>query len=1031
MAVFLLFSLAVAGPAMAHHELHTGVGSYGDGRIPGEPDFERVAGATWRYLPGIHEYEYNQRREPPVYYHYHAPTVTSPNDVAYTTEAGGAATKLPESELEPVCRTNGHRIVVVYTHRLTQTAPTPTATLRSVIRRMNWKIADQSNLSSSGSRIVRMVVDCDEGGNISVYNVATSSDSPQVIRAAVEEQLFGDPNGPELGLRYLLFDTEVGNFAGLLKDSAKSTDSTQTSFTLDAFVWQGSAEKQTSIHELFHTFGATQSQATVQAPFSGYPSGHCIDGIDVMCYYDGGTYQGETFSETRCPEAEGYATPTGLPIDCGNDTYFDAAPLSDSWLAENWNVAGPENPFLVALPKAASESPSSVGATSAVLEGSLNPEGYNVKYWFDYGPTEAYGSSTAPESVTFGSSTRTVNAAVNGLSPSLTYHFRLAAESDSGVVYGKDMAFAALPTAHVVSATGRADGITTSGATVHGSINPEGIGTTYVFDYGPTTSYGAKAPVTPKSAGSGTTTLEVSEQIEGLAAGTTYHYRLTANTGEYAVSGADRVFSTPSLPSATTQGFTGLKAREATLTGSVNPEESGTSYYFEYGPTTAYGSSIPPSAKWVGIAAANIEVSQRASLLVEGTTYHYRLVAVNEAGTAHGSDKTFTTLRRPKATTENATAVKATQVALNGVINPEGSTTSYYFEYGPTTSYGSKIPTSPKAAGSGTSNVAVSETLSGLTEHSTYHYRLVAESQAATTKGKDLTVTTPFAQSGEITEYSIPKSSCPNQIAAGPDGNLWFTEFCKGTIARFTPNGSLNEYSAGVGNPTAITQGPDGNMWFTGGSLTNARVGRITTAGVVTNYAIGASGQPLGIVTGPDGNLWFSTNTRKVGKITPAGVVTEYNSLASGHHSADIVSGPDGNLWVADGTSVWRVTTQGVGTQISVPNGNIVRGLAVGPGGKIWFTVQTSAVVGTIDPGSGAVTEYSLPDEPAQRIAAGPDGNLWITLYKRIGRVTTSGTTTEYTLANGKFPAWITVGPDGNMWFTINEENAKIGKITP
>ena len=95
----------------------------------------------------------------------------------------------------------------------------------------------------------------------------------------------------------------------------------------------------------------------------------------------------------------------------------------------------------------------------------------------------------------------------------------------------------------------------------------------------------------------------------------------------------------------------------------------------------------------------------------------------------------------PTATTEAAIAVSYEQATLKGTVNPEGSATTYYFEYGTTETYGTQIPVSPESVGSGTSNVAVSQTPAGLSQSTTYHFRVVAEGEA-TTKGEDLTFTT-------------------------------------------------------------------------------------------------------------------------------------------------------------------------------------------------------------------------------------------------------------------------------------------------
>ena len=71
----------------------------------------------------------------------------------------------------------------------------------------------------------------------------------------------------------------------------------------------------------------------------------------------------------------------------------------------------------------------------------------------------------------------------------------------------------------------------------------------------------------------------------------------------------------------------------------------------------------------------------------------------------------------------------------------------------------------------------------------------------------------------------------PNRIAAGPDGNLWFTESANpGRIGRITPTGTIDEFAAGLtpnSAPVGIAAGPDANLWFT----ENANPGRIGKIG--------------------------------------------------------------------------------------------------------------------------------------------------------------------------------------------------------
>ncbi|MBV9416249.1 MAG: fibronectin type III domain-containing protein [Solirubrobacterales bacterium] len=102
----------------------------------------------------------------------------------------------------------------------------------------------------------------------------------------------------------------------------------------------------------------------------------------------------------------------------------------------------------------------------------------------------------------------------------------------------------------------------------------------------------------------------------------------------------------------------------------------------------------------------------------------------------------------PTAATGSPSNVTQSSATVNGTVNPNGQTTSYYFRYGTTTSYG--LQTSPAGAGNGTGTVAVHATFFGLTENTTYHYQLVAHSAAGTTTGADQTLTTTSTPSQTV-----------------------------------------------------------------------------------------------------------------------------------------------------------------------------------------------------------------------------------------------------------------------------------------
>jgi hypothetical protein len=136
-------------------------------------------------------------------------------------------------------------------------------------------------------------------------------------------------------------------------------------------------------------------------------------------------------------------------------------------------------------------------------------------------------------------------------------------------------------------------------------------------------------------------------------------------------------------------------------------------------------------------------VAANLSGLTASTTYHFRIVATNSSGTTYGSDSTFTMLSPtgpPVAITRPATNVAISSATLNGSVDPHGLTTTVHFQYGTTTSYGHTTANQSKT-GNVYQNVAAN--ISGLTTHTTYHFRIVATNSGGTRDGNDRTFTTP------------------------------------------------------------------------------------------------------------------------------------------------------------------------------------------------------------------------------------------------------------------------------------------------
>ena len=99
-------------------------------------------------------------------------------------------------------------------------------------------------------------------------------------------------------------------------------------------------------------------------------------------------------------------------------------------------------------------------------------------------------------------------------------------------------------------------------------------------------------------------------------------------------------------PVAVTGPASGISATRAKLAGTVNPNQAETSFRFQYGRTTAYGSQTAPAGAGAGATAR--AVGATISGLLPATTYHVRLIAGNSSGTTTGSDASFTTAPPPR-----------------------------------------------------------------------------------------------------------------------------------------------------------------------------------------------------------------------------------------------------------------------------------------------------------------------------------------------------------------------------------------------
>ena len=414
------------------------------------------------------------------------------------------------------------------------------------------------------------------------------------------------------------------------------------------------------------------------------------------------------------------------------------------------------SPTTANLPTIAEEPAFSSNITpqTAEVTGKVDPDGAGNIIGCEFRLT--YGEQTAPCTPAASPGTPITSPTVvtgkfTGLSASTSYQYRLYVTNANGTQLSTLYGFST-PVAVTNLTTDPATAVTKESADLNASYEGEGLETHYYFEWGLDSEYGNVAPGSPANAGSGSGIQHVAPiGISGLKGNTTYHYRVVASNEHGVTFGPDQTLVTAEpVSNLTAEPPSNLTNNSGELRGSYTADKYETHYFFEWGATSKYGKTlpVPPGAMPPGSGKASFPAAP-ISGLEEGVTYHFRIVAENENGKSVTPDTTFKTAEPPSVDNLDTHEVTTTSARLTGEINPHSSDTAYYFEWGPTTSYGNTVPVPVGDAGSGFVGFPVSAELEDLVVGTTYHFRLVATNEYGTTTSVDQT-------------FSFYPSACPN-----------------------------------------------------------------------------------------------------------------------------------------------------------------------------------------------------------------------------------------------------------------------------
>jgi hypothetical protein len=605
---------------------------------------------------------------------------------------------------------------------------------------------------------------------------------------------------------------------------------------------------------------------------------------------------------------------------------------------------------------AATTTVSAIGSTTATSGGNITYNG---------GATVTvsgivWSTTSTP---TIAVSTKTTNGAANGaytssmtnLTPGTLYYVRSYATNSVGTNYGAQTSFTTLNTP-TISATASAISITSSTATIGGTITADGGATVTARGvvYGTTT--GSATFSVTSGTGNGTYTIG----LTGLTPATTYFARSFATNSVGTVYGTETNFTTIAVEPtvSATAAAASITGSSATSGGTISSNGGATVTVSGIIWSTTSTPTIGLSTKTTNGALTGTYTSSITGL-APATLYYVRAYATNIIGTAYGPQSNFTTLAIAPtiSATASATSITSSTATIGGTITSDGgaAVTSRGVVYG--ISSGSATFSVTSGTGTGTYTIG----LTGLSPATTYYVRSFATNSVGTVYGTETnfttnaiapTLTTTAASS--ITKYA---ASAGGTITSNGGSAITVSGICWSTTA--TPTTSDTKTTDGTTSGTftsSITGLTAGTTYYVRAYATNA---------IGTSYATAQSFTTLST----------ASNNPVLASTTTATSISANSAILGGNitdEGATEVSARGLVYGITTGSSTYSVTVgSGAGTFTSTLTGltqgttYFVRSFATNVQGTSYgaetsFTTQTTPTVSATATPSSLTTTSAI-----------------------------------------------------------------------